>query len=560
MWVDSTPKAFAYQLKAGQAALALYELGIARKHLQTAEQVAAKHLPGVRAADRLAYLVGLGDVCGDLGEPDCALAYYKQTFDLAQAVATGAQPPEVGLSAQDARRQAADIARRTGRRYGWMGQLAEAHRWMTIGRDLIDPPQDSAERDICALIDANSASLCYQEGNLERTEALAKRAVECAGGAGAPAALGEAYMMLGVAQDTQGRPREVLASSARSREIWASVPDPFQVARVEVNMAIAYTILGELPKAKKTYGDALRYFDERVGDRNRAATALTNLGCVNYIEGDYDAAAARHQRAILYAQELEIPWIEAIARRNLAWVHIVRGGLDAAVGEAERCLALETEHGMTDASSETHRILVHAAIGRSDNLSAQQAPPDAVAAELAQATAWAEKALVLAQSQGNLLEQGTAERLLGQIARRSNDLPTADAHLLRSLDHLLQVGDRIEIARTWRQLVWLSLSKGNSAQALSYAVRVLTTFVAMRARGEAALLQQGDRLRFTVPLSLDQTADLYRRAVADVGCVEISDAPAADRALTLHFRCEEQGVEVRLVAEGEGTVAVLSTD
>ena len=554
------PKAFFYQLKAGRAALTLYELATARKYLQTAEEVAAEHLPGVSAEDRLAYLVGLGDVCGDLSEPDCALAYYQQAFDLAQAVATGARPPEVKFSVQNARRQAADIARRTGRRHGWMGQLEEAHRWMATGRSLIEPPQDAAERDICALIDANSASLCYQEGNLEQTEALARRAMECAGEAGAPAALGEAYMMLGVAQDTRGRPSEALVSYARSREIWASVPDAFQVARVETNMAVAYSILGDLPKAKKMYGDALVYFDERVGDHNRAATALTNLGYVNYIEGDYEVAAGRHLRAIAYTQELEIPWLEAIARRNLAWVHVVRGELDAADAEAQQCLALETEHNMADASSETCRILAHVAIGRADKMTAEHEPPLIITVQIDQAQGWAERAVNLAQAQGNRLEEGSAERLLGQIARRRGNLATAEERLLRSLDNLSQVGDRIEFARTCRQLTWLYATKGESAKALSYAVRALTTFIVMHARGEATSMRANDRLRFTLPLSLDAAAELCRREILDAGWAETASAPPANDVLALSFRCEEHRANIRLAVGDAATVADLSAD
>ncbi len=553
------PKAFAYQLKAGQAALALYELGIARKHLQVAEEVATKHLPVVSIADRLAYLVGLGDACGELGEPDCALTYYGQAFDLAQAVATDARPPEAGFSVQDARRQAADIARRTGRRHGWMGQLEEAHRWMTTGRSLIEPPQDASERDICALIDANSASLYYQEGDLARTETLARQAIECAGEAGAPAALGEAYMMLGVAQDTEGRPRDALTAYARGREIWTRVPDPFQVARIDVNMAIAYAILGDLPKAKRICGDALVYFDERVGDHSRAATALTNLGYVNYLEGDYGIAAGRHQRAIAYAQELEIPWLEAIARRNLAWIHVVRGELDAAESEAQRCQALEAELGMTDASSETCRILAHVAIGRADELTAASEPSSA-AAQFVQAQAWAEKALHPALAQANRSEEGAAERLLGQVARRRGDLAAAETHLVQSLKTLTEIGDRLEAARTCRQLVWLYETTGASANALASAIRALAAFITMHARGEVELMEQGDRLRFPLPMSLSQAAELCRSEMQNAGWAEAASTSPTNDVLAVQFRCEDHRLAIRLTAGETLTVAALSTD
>jgi tetratricopeptide (TPR) repeat protein len=508
----------------------LIHQGQAQELSQVLKSVVVHPLP---PALRVDVNVALGDVCEFLGDHDTALAQLQEAMTALESHA---------MSAKD-RGRAADIARRIGRLHGWRGDMEEAFRWMATGRSLLGAGQSEAARDTLALIDIHTASLHYQQGQCEQAEALCRQALRLLGDSGSPAVRAEGYLMLGSAQDKCGKPEDALQAYQHSTHLWATLGNDFQIARTENNMAVIYSSLGDLPRARGMYERVLEYFLERVGDRNRSAVTLTNLGNIAYILGDYEVAIAHHLRAIGYAHDLDIPWLEALARVNLAWVHVGRGEWNQAEGQARQSISLQTAHAISESLPEANRVLAHATAERD---------------QLDTARTWAEQALSLARQQDNKLEEGAAERVLGKVLRQLRDFQAAGTHLQRSLEILEEIGDRFEAARTRRQLAWLNRDLGDEATALIYAIQSLTVFVTMNAEGEAADMQAEDRLHFWLQKPLIDAMTFCRSQITAVGWQEVAQSGAgSDSVVLLRFGLEDHRLAVELAADGNTTVVSL---
>jgi ATP/maltotriose-dependent transcriptional regulator MalT len=260
----------------------------AGEYYETKERVVLRAVQHYIRAEAFEHTLRLiGEAPEFPGENDQALAAYQQLMAaLQKTVLSG-----------ETRHLAGDVARRIGRLYGWKGQMNEAHQWIEKARERLAAPQDQPERDTLALVDIHTASLHIERGEFPKAEALCQGALAMLGETSAPAVQAEGYLLLGAAQDMQGKGQDALISYQRSLDLWKRLGDDFAAARVENNIAVVHSYLGHLPRAREMYERALRFFEETAGDRNRAAVALMNLGNIEYILGDYETAASRHRRA-----------------------------------------------------------------------------------------------------------------------------------------------------------------------------------------------------------------------------------------------------------------------
>ena len=140
------------------------------------------------------------------------------------------------------------------------------------------------------------------------------------------------------------------------------------------------------------------------------------LGEVRTAVGDYAGAIAALEAAAAVTDEASLPGVEL----RLGRVHARRGDLVAAASHLDA--AIEAD-GSTVGD---HRLLARALVERS--VVAHRA------GELTQASAFAVRALELAQAAGDDPAAGAAQRVLGLVARERGDLAEARTVLLRSLE------------------------------------------------------------------------------------------------------------------------------
>ncbi|MBK7203345.1 tetratricopeptide repeat protein, partial [Candidatus Amarolinea dominans] len=269
-----------------------------------------------------------GDLYSNQCKFDSAITYYKKTLAvMAQGnrAAPSAVDPGQRLPPNCDHSHAANLARQIGRVYGWQGQLEQALKWMKTGRNWLEGGSEAADQEVLALVDTHTASLRYQQGKLADAERLCRRALVLLGEDGNPAVRAEAWNMLGSVLDRRGKAQAALDAYRWSIGTWGALGNAFQVARVENNEAIIIAYQGELTRALTIYERILRYFREQVHDPYRAAVAMTNIGRIHAITGNYDTALEHHQHALKSAHELDIPWLQATALVNLTWALLNTG-------------------------------------------------------------------------------------------------------------------------------------------------------------------------------------------------------------------------------------------
>jgi tetratricopeptide (TPR) repeat protein len=529
-------KALRYNIQAGLDSVSLFDIPTARRLLERAQQSAEKPAVHVTRQDKAAYLQGLGDVYHAANEREQAIACYESALAvIAQGDRVAPLPLRPGdrLPPDCRKCAAADLARRIGRLHGWQGNLEEALAWMAAGRAWIAQPQDQAESDALALIETHTASLLFQQGQFEKAEARCRTALGLLAENGDAATLAETWNMLGSVLDARGSGADALEAYRRSIGIWTSLGNAFETARVENNEAIIVGYRGELAKARTMYERILRYFQDTLNDRQRTAVTLTNLGRVDAIIGDYSKAAAGHQRAIALAQELNVPWIEANARINLAWVHLFSRRLQDAQQAGQRVIRLAREKQVVEAQPEAYRLLGAVSLARHD---------------LPLAKKYAELARAQAQEQHGLPEEASAERLLGQVLNAQGATADALVHLERSVILWREIGDVFEIAQSQWQLALARRVSDDAQDAACLAAQALTEFAQLPSNGVLADIEAHGAVPFFFSVSPEQAMSGCWQEMSLQGWEHVDHVPWQDATGAWRARMRLADVDVHLIA------------
>lgn len=129
-------------------------------------------------------------------------------------------------------------------------------------------------------------------------------------------------------------------------------------------IASAYEKLGEIPKAREFYLEALCVY-EAAGDVRGQADAALNAGVLSYVVGEPRVALDYLNRALPLWHQLDVPAKEARTASNLGIVHFVLGNLPEALEWYTRALPLRRAAGDVAGEAATlHNIgLVHEELG-----------------------------------------------------------------------------------------------------------------------------------------------------------------------------------------------------
>lgn len=448
----------------------------------------------------------------------------------------------------------ADLMRHIGWQYMWGGKLVQALEWMDSGRNLLDPNRDEAERHALGQIDIHSAPVFYQKGEYKQAEVLSLRGLDLLGQEGHFAAKAKGYNLLAIAQDRQGKYQDALIAFQHSIDLWQIASNEYQVKRVENNLAVTYSKMGNWSQASEVYHKVLNFFDKRVKDRNRLAVISTSLGLLEYLQGNYDVSAELQRRAIELADELEIQWVRTPARVNLALVHLAWNQWEQAETLASESIKIETEYKINQSVSEAYRILALIEMGRG---------------QIDEAYHYAQKAVDFACKQKDELEEGAAERVLGQALRLAKDFEVAASHLQRSLNLLEEVGNRFEAARTRSEMAWLSRDMGDEVTALRHTIHALSELVKLGAKGEIKGMKRmgtENKLTFHLQQPLTEVITFCRAEMAAVGWSESSSGqistviPTDNNKISLQFIYESHRTLIFLRSESKEVIISLTIE
>jgi tetratricopeptide (TPR) repeat protein/transcriptional regulator with XRE-family HTH domain len=201
---------------------------------------------------------------------------------------------------------------------------------------------------------------------------------------------------------------------------------------------------------------AARYLDDRLGQAN----ALTDLGDIRRLTGDYPAAARALEQALGIYRDLGDRLGQANALTDLGEIRRLRGDYPAAAQPLEHALGIYRDLGDRLGQANALRYLGAARHATDDYPAAAQA---------------LEQALGIFRDLGDRLGQANALNYLGVVRWTMGDYPAAARELEQALGIFRDLGDRLGQANAHRYLGDVRRAMGDypaGAQALEQALAI----------------------------------------------------------------------------------------
>jgi tetratricopeptide (TPR) repeat protein/DNA-binding XRE family transcriptional regulator len=329
---------------------------------------------------------------------------------------------------------------------------------------------------------------------------------------GRPHAIAIAAAMHGFLR-SRGHWEQALGLHQVALEAAAEEDDPLGEATALTDLADVQYLTGDYAAAAASLARAVQ-LSVSVGSRVGEASALTELGVLQQATGDYPAAAASLARALDLSRSTGDRLGEASAINNAGVVQFLTGEYPAAAASQQR--ALELYRSIGDQLGEASALNALGGI--------QQAVGDypAAAASLAQA-------LELYRGIGDRIGEAYATGNLGAVQCITGDHPAAAASLTRALDLYRDLGSRNGEADTLNNLGALYRAAGDYGSAMVILTQALGLY-----------RELGDQLGQAGALSelgvLQHATHNYRAAAASLAQAvalshEIGERPGEAEAL-----------------------------
>ncbi len=273
--------------------------------------------------------------------------------------------------------------------------------------------------------------------------------------------------------------------------------------------ANALTELGDMWRLTGDYAGSAQVLKQALGlcrdlgDRRGEARALTELAVVRYLSGDYAGAAQVLEQALGLCRDLGDRVGEARALSELGGVRWVTGDYAGAVRVLEQALGLCRDLG--DRTGEARALINLGGVRR-------------LSGDYAGAAQLVEQALGLCLDLGNPSGEARALSELGVVRWVSGDYAGAAQMLKQALGHYRDLGDRNGEAEVLNHSGTVCLKSGDSEQAWAHHQRALDLARAVGSPLEQAraldgagrcALARGDTA--TAVAELRQALEIYQR-------------------------------------------------
>jgi tetratricopeptide (TPR) repeat protein len=420
----------------GETAATLGRYETAREHLDAAREMATD----VTTRQRLA--VTVGETYNEQGEFEAA----SEVAEAALALDEDAENPavagllgvEVTALAETGER---DAAREAARRALECARVADA------------PAQEVVALRRLGNVAFRQGAFEEAAEHLEESLALARKLDRRTEEADALNSLGAVSFRRGDFAAAESYFEECLA-------IYRELGDRHGQAQCLDNLGTGAELRGELDEAEVYLEESLDIYRE-IGDRHGEASSFDSLGLVARERGDLDAAAAYFEKSLAIYRDVGYRSGESDSLHSLGQVARERGNLDAAEEHLEESLAIDRDIGDRHGVGRSHSGLGLVARKRG-NL-------DAAAEHL-------EESIAIARDIGDTPGAAGSLSNLGRVARERGDLDAAEEHLEESLAidrelgrHDREADSRYNLGRVARERGDLDAAENQFEQALSLA-------------------------------------------------------------------------------------------
>lgn len=212
--------------------------------------------------------------------------------------------------------------------------------------------------------------------------------------------------------------------------------------------------------ANTYFEQSLKIFDE-IGDTQGRALALSGLGLVSALEGDYDEALARYSQAIAGFREIEDLASEAYTLKSMAQISADRLGYAAAEHMLDDALSIARKLGAPRLTAQVEYALAEIQLRRG---------------RAEQAVAALSSVLRLTREAGDIVGEAFALACMGNAQQMLGDLAGAESALGAALDLAGRAGNRLIRGRSLLGLADLHLARGEEHVALARAEEAIAVF------------------------------------------------------------------------------------
>ena len=267
--------------------------------------------------------LGLGRVHERLGENDAAEAEYKAV-----------------LTETNGNGNSRAIAYRwLGNIYRSRGDLENAEGYYRQSLELAQAMANE-ERQVAAL--GNLGLLHQTRGDLDKAEAFYRRALELNEALGRNGLMAIQYNNLGTIHQTRGDLDKAEAFYRKALELNEALGSQEGMAIQYGNLGLLHKKRGDLDKAEEFYRKSLE-LEKVLGRKEGMASDYGNLGLLHQTRGDLDKAEAFFRKALELNEALGRKEGMAKMYGNLGNLHNIRGDLNEAEVFYRKSLALFTE-------------------------------------------------------------------------------------------------------------------------------------------------------------------------------------------------------------------------
>jgi adenylate cyclase len=431
-------KAMRYALLAGERARERFANREAIEYYSRALQL-SQHLGGY-GAERWQGAVGLGEVLKHIGEYDEAIACYQAALE------------EWESAVPEAR---AWTMLRLGQVWDKRGELEEAEGWLRQALAQLSQAQFKFP-ELRAQIYSELGWLGLRRGDVATARDWLGQGLDLVGTASHYDVLASIFDRLGAVHYHRSEWQEAIKCFGRALEHRDDMGDIVGYARSLNNLAQAKWGSGDWEGALADYRQAVDLY-ERIGEVEGLAQAYANLGVLYTDRGEWAEADDNLERSLEIAERIGQPYELAKAHVNLGWLHMLQGHWDDSGRHLNAAISIYTESG-DRAKADLGEVYCLRGI-----LHLEQEQVDV-------AHQWAERCVeALRQAngadEGDSVEWGRYEQLMGRIAIMGGDLEEARRHLKRSEAIFQGRGAQLETARTVYWSGMLSLAQDLSEQA-----------------------------------------------------------------------------------------------
>lgn len=422
---EDWPRALKYQMQAGQQAQTLFANQEAIDHYRKALHAAVQ--AGDSEDKQLTIYHSLGHLCIDTGRYDEAEEYLANAHEMASHKGDEAK--------------VISICRWYSRLYELRGDYPEALRWIDQG--LAIHSQSGTAEFTHLLILAGLINI--RQGRYDVALQQCEQVLQIARPLGEVTLLARAYGLLGYIYWRSGN-SSAINSFQEAFALYQQAGHIQGQAQSHNMIANACFSLGRWAEAEYHYLQAHQMFDQ-IGDKYDLAVTDNNLGGIALKRGQFDNALLFYQEGLRLAQQIGgSAWMVGTFHMNLGYTYV-----NLADGANART-HLQTSQTFFE-QAESREFL--------PELMRHQAEASLLVGEVDQAQAQIAESLRLAQELEMRGEEGISYGVQGRIAYERGNLALAEKSLRQSTQHLAQVEDEYELARS---RYWLAVVLSQSGQ------------------------------------------------------------------------------------------------